>query len=313
MKSLLFLCAAFAISVLLLVLTAGRYSNASEPNKPLKIFILAGQSNAVGYNNIGEFHGNKEELDTKLSNVSNILFWPGSNARKEFSGRWIKLRPGVSGISGSPPYNEGCFGPEIGFAMKIAEAIPGEEIAIIKFAEGATGIARSSDYNDYIPALQGFDDKGINFHPPVGSIKAGQLYIDLIQNINAALSALKKEGRNYKISGFLWMQGEHEAGISKTMAGDYEDLLKLLSKSVRKDLDTQDLPFIIGEINSHTWAFGDLARQRQVSFCLGDGHAALVKTVDLPRNGVGDKAHFDADGMITLGERFAKAMLKFLD
>ena len=109
------------------------------------------------------------------------------------------------------------------------------------------------------------------------------------------------------------MQGEHEAGISKTMAGDYEDLLKLLSKSVRKDLDTQDLPFIIGEINSHTWAFGDLARQRQVSFCLGDGHAALVKTVDLPRNGVGDKAHFDADGMITLGERFAEAMLKFFD
>jgi hypothetical protein len=285
---------------------------ANNSNELVKVFILAGQSNAVGYNNISEFHGDMEKLKQRIKQTSNVLFWSGSNARKDFAGKWIKMQPGVSGISGTAPYNNECFGPELAFAMKLLESLPEKNFAIIKFAEGGTGIARSGDYNDYITTLTGFDDKGNNWHPPASGTDAGRLYTLLFENIRKALTSLENEGIKYEICGFLWMQGEHEAGISKTMASDYDKLLSSLIQSIRNDLGIRDLPFIVGEINSHSWAFASLAREKQAEVCRHDPHTVLVKTIDLTRDGVGGKAHFDADGMIMLGERFAEAIIGFL-
>jgi hypothetical protein len=104
------------------------------------------------------------------------------------------------------------------------------------------------------------------------------------------------------------MQGEREAGISLKMAGDYEALLKSLIQAVRTDLKTPRLPFVIGEVNSHTWKHGDIVRKAQDKVCQEDKNALLVKTTDLSRKGSGGVSHFDADGMIELGLRFATAV-----
>ncbi|GAI45292.1 unnamed protein product, partial [marine sediment metagenome] len=61
----------------------------------------------------------------------------------------------------------------------------------------------------------------------------------------------------------LSWQGEHEAGLSRKMAEDYDKLLADFMRAVRRDLKTPSLPFVIGQVNSHTWAFGDIARDRQ--------------------------------------------------
>ena len=118
---------------------------------------------------------------------------------------------------------------------------------------------------------------------------------------------------NYEICGFLWMQGEHEAGISKKMAEDYGRLLTLFRESIRKDLKKKKLPFVVGEINNHTWAFAEIARKGQAEACEGDNCSLLVRTTDLSRGSIGGAAHFDADGMLTLGERFAQEMLTFIN
>jgi hypothetical protein len=280
--------------------------------RTLKVFILAGQSNAVGYNNIHEFHGSKENYRIVFRKRSAILFWPGSNARDGFANRWTRLQVGVSDISDQPSFSKACFGPEIGFGETISEELPNEDVAIIKYAVGATGIARSKDYQDYIPALKGFDDKGKNWHPPVDAEDAGILYRDLMTNIHTALASLKQTGRNFEISGFIWMQGEHEAGISRTMANDYGKLLTLFMDSVRHDLAVRKLPFVIGEINSHTWAFADIGRERQAAACRNETNCLLIKTTDLSRKGVGGLAHFDADSMLILGSRFAQGMLQLM-
>ncbi len=284
----------------------------AAPPKKITVYILAGQSNAVGYNHIREYHGDSSILQSHLREISGTLFWPGTNARHEVAGRWTGLRPGLSGISEEEGYRGGCFGPEIGFVMKFRELFPDSETAIIKFAEGATGIARSRDYNDYIPALKDFDDQGNNWSPPAGREPAGKLYTGLMANVKSALSALDSLGKDFEIGGFIWMQGEHEAGISPTMAGDYDKILSAFIRAVRKDLHQPNLPVLVGEINSHTWAFGDLARERQAAVCLSDSRSVLVKTVDLPRKGVGNLAHFDADGMLELGKRFGVAAGRFL-
>jgi pimeloyl-ACP methyl ester carboxylesterase len=283
-------------------------ANLPAKEKPVKVFILSGQSNAVGYNDIGELRTRPDHFNDLTGEHSPVLFWPGTNALPEFSGKWITLRPGVSEIAAEEAYKGGCFGPEIGFALTMSGMVPGERIAIIKYAVGATGIARSKDYHDYIPGFEKFDDKGENWSPPAKGEQAGLLYQELIKNIKTALDSLNRRGVSYVISGFLWMQGEHEAGISKKMAEDYDVLLSQFRKSIRGDLRLKRLPFVVGEINSHSWAFGDLARESQAKACREDKHTILIKTIDLPRGSVGGLAHFDADGMMELGKRFSRGL-----
>ena len=124
-----------------------------------------------------------------------------------------------------------------------------------------------------------------------------------------SLEALDRQQIEWELAGCLWMQGEHEAGISRKMAQDYDKLLAGLISAIRKDLKAPSLPFIIGEVNSHTWVYGEIARGKQVLVCQQDRKAILVKTTDLSRKGSGGAAHFDADGMLLLGARFAKAAI----
>lgn len=268
----------------------------SEPpghGHPVKVFILAGQSNAVGYNDVREYRHGKEPFPAELANQPDILFW---DARKT---AWIPLRLGASQGSGT-----NAFGPELGFARGIAERLPGTRIALVKVAVGSTGLARSADYNDYIPTLNGFNDHGRNWHPSDDGRPAGQLYAQLIAEVERATAALRHDGVAYELAAVLWMQGEHEAGISARMAGDYGRLLSGLMRSLRADLRTPALPFAVGEV-SGTWPYGDVVRTAQADVCGPDGHAALVRTADLSRQGSGGTAHYDADGMVELGARFA--------
>ena len=302
-----------AVLIFQVIIHAQVSSVVNPSNEKLKVFVLAGQSNAVGYNNIKELHGYSSFLTEYSANLAEIMFWPGSNSKPGYSNTWTKLQPGVSEISLNEPYKEGAFGPEIGFALAIQKLLADEKIAIIKYAEGGTGIARSQDYSDYIPALKDFNDKGRNWYPPYQGKSGGLLYNNLTENIRNALAALKNQGLKYEITGFLWMQGEHEAGISKKMASDYPILLALFRKSIRKELKKKKLPFVVGEINSHTWAFADIARKGQAEACQKDLNTILVKTIDLTRGSIGGAAHFDANGMMTLGERFAQGMFTLIN
>ena len=267
--------------------------------RPVRVIVVAGQSNAVGYNHVRDYHGGREPFPDTLKTQPRVIFWPGKEpAPPVGSDLWTSLRVGESG----------AFGPEISLAHDLEQAWPEAQIAIVKFAVGGSGIARSTDYSDYIPALANYDDHGRNWHWPSADQDAGILYQGLISNVRAALSALEREGRKWELTGFVWMQGEHEGGISRKMAGDYAALLAGFMKTIRKDLHSPTLPFAIGQVNSHTWAYGDIARQCQTEVCAQDNRTRLVKTVDLPRVS-GDAAHFTADGMLTLGSRFAEAMV----
>ncbi len=271
----------------------------SPDSPPVRVFILAGQSNAEGFADIHQYHDGHEPLPASLSLQPQVLYWPGTDAPGPTdTNRWTTLQVA----------NSGRFGPELGFGHELSRALrtTNSTIAIIKYASGGTGIARSADYSDYIPALTNFDDHGRNWHPPTAGIEAGRLYSAMLTNVHLALDALSQNGRRWELAGFLWMQGEHEAGISRKMAGDYRQLLAGFIRAVRADLRAPSLPFAVGQINGHTWAFGDLARQQQLQVCRLEPRVALVTTLDLPRI-QGDAAHFTADGQLQLGARFARA------
>jgi hypothetical protein len=264
----------------------------------IRVFIIAGQSNAEGHNHVGQYKGGREPFPAVLREQPRILFWPGNNSPQTNANLWTTLRVDSSG----------AFGPEITFAHDVAAALTNQTVAIIKYAAGGTGIARSANYTDYIPAVAGYNDKGRNWHPPTDGREAGSLYTALIGNVQQALLALERDGKRWTLSGFIWMQGEHEASISHKMADDYQSLLADFIRSVRKDLQALALPVVIGQVNSHTWVYGEIARKAQVEVCQKEPRIRLVQTIDLPRVN-GDAAHFTADGMLTLGSRFAEAIL----
>lgn len=268
----------------------------------IDVYILAGQSNAEGHNDTTTY--TPAPFPDSLRQQTNVMFWPGSNARADLRNTWTTLQAGASGI------NPNAFGPEIAFGHDLAAARPGTQIAIVKYAVGGSGIARSKDYHDYnpsFPSLATFNDHGDNWHPPEQGEPTGNLYTNLLGNVRNALQGLKDQGKQYRLAGFLWMQGEHEAGISPGMARDYQALLAGLISHLRADLGQPNLPVVIGEI-SDRWIYGVPVQTAQRDVCQKVGQAALVVTRDLPRPPA-DSAHYTANGMVTLGSRFAASLL----
>jgi len=299
MRKAAFMIAMVLCAVLLALPALAQDSNGdiskTAATRPVKVFIVAGQSNAVGYNRVKEYQKGRVEFPKAYRHQPNVLFWSADGEGKKTT--WKAL-----GIAAS-----GAFGPEIAFAHDLAAELPEQRIAILKCASGGTGIARSVDYSDYIPALKDFNDHGKNWHPPADGKEAGLLYQKLIKSVRDGVSALDRQQIEWDLAGCLWMQGEHEAGISRKMAQDYDKLLAGFISAVRKDLKIPSLPFVIGQVNSHTWAYGETVRKMQAMVCERDPNAILVETIDLSRKGSGGASHFDADGMFTLGSRFAKA------
>ncbi len=292
---------------------ARKVSDVDNSIEKVKVFIVAGQSNAVGYNHIDQMGDKKQDLLSKIAATKgDVLFWAGTNA-KQGAGVWQDLKVGVSDISTENGYKDGCFGIEVGIALSLQQKYKGEKIAIIKYAVGGTGIAPSQDYNDFIPALKDFDSGERIWYPGTHNRESGQLYKELVSNINAALNSLETNNMTYEICGMFWMQGEHEAGISKQMAQDYDLLLDMFRRSIRKDIGSHELPFVMGEINSHTWAFREIGVRNQIKASQIDPNSAIAKSADLERGGIGGASHFVAPAMVTLGERMAQEYFKLLD
>ncbi len=117
------------------------------------------------------------------------------------------------------------------------------------------------------------------------------------------------QGYPAPVKGFLWFQGESDAGRGTAA---YKTDLKRLISQYREDLGDPSLPFFIAQLG--TYDFSNLTdwlaiqeAQRQV--VEEDAKTALVTTVDQPRS---DTIHFSVQGYKTIGVRFAEAARELL-
>ena len=226
--------------------------------RPTKLYILAGQSNAVGqyaYNN-----QLPADLQTSQDNVSLYV-----------NSSWQTLAPGRGWLTSN-------FGPEVTLGHDLAAALPGERVGLVKYAVGATAL------HDYWKA------------------GTGPGYVALLQTVRDAIAALGP-GETPEIAGLAWMQGESDA--IDNMGTHYQTNLTDLIRQLRIDLGLPKLKFAIGQIH-HDWP-GDpldvMAAQAAVSAL--DPFAPLVYTDDLSLTG----GHYNAAGQMTLGSRFASALV----
>jgi hypothetical protein len=138
--------------------------------------------------------------------------------------------------------------------------------------------------------------------------EVGQGWAGLESELHAAATDLDARGRPWKWAGFVWMQGESDAG-SPDWAAAYDNNLTRLIRRVREETGEPELPVVLGLIACEqlcTWSEDVRTAQQAV----GDADPAVqaVETLDLPRN-IRDPWHYDGPSERVLGQRFAEALL----
>lgn len=163
-------------------------------------------------------------------------------------------------------------GPGSQFAREISKADPTATIGLIPCAVGGTSLDQWKD--------------------------DGALYKDAVKRAKEAM-------KNGKLAGILWHQGEADSAPDKVAS--YADRFSAMIGSLRKDLQADKIPVLIGELGHFrpaSKAFNDNlpAVVAKVPLC------GLVKSEDLTDKG--DKLHFDAASARKFGQNYAAEYLK---
>lgn len=248
-----------------------------------EVFLVAGQSNCDGRGKAADLTGPlaqyvKPQRDVLIAYSCSKLRGPAL-ASEGFQ----PLQPGWSVAPGKGKPTKvpsDTFGPEVSFGRAMADHLPGKKVALIKYAEGGTSLAK-------------------DWHPEIKD----RLYEALLQHTNASLNKLKDQGHTYTLRGMIWHQGESDSGLKPE---EYQKLLTLFIGRVRADLKSPDLPFGIGEVYDN--GKRDSVRAAQKATAADVKGAFFVVAEKLKTFDMG--THFDAASQIELGQRFATGIAK---
>lgn len=275
--------------VILLTLTVAAGLRCTATPGPLQVLVVAGQSNVLNW------HAAADALPAD-SIDSTIAFYHLSGAPPDrgfdtpvnaSSGRqWTTLGPQVQ----EPliRYERHFFGPEITMARALARRPDSGKIGVIKIGFFGTNLAY-----DWRP----------------GAAEGNRMYARLLLEVRHALALLDKEGLAPRLAGFFWMQGETDANRFEH-AQAYAGNLARFVVSLRQDLETPALPFVLGRIGPPPpkgYPHQGLVREAQVLLPTAMANVAWVDTDDLPRDT--DGIHLLAAGVLDLGTRWAQAWL----
>jgi hypothetical protein len=279
----------------------------------VKVFILAGQSNAVG------FAGNANDLPVSLREpFEDVLFWydmgpPGGRLPNdthvrpiEGTSTWVPLRPQEE-FGGRVAFDKPDFGftgqsittghgAELTLGRELAGNLS-DEIAILKFAWNGTPLANLNGQLDWNVSSQ------------------GEYYDWMVAETSSALSRLETNmGSSGTVAGLFWMQGEADAYAGT--AALYEENLVAFVNAVREEWG-ENLPVVIARAHKDgiDWVHPVIpgidepyladVRAAQASVAATSQFVRLVDLDDIPLTN--DSLHFDSAGLRAVGQRLADA------
>jgi hypothetical protein len=269
-----------------LLLIPFQAQSADGDTRTLRVFIFAGQSNMEGADSKAKdikrfppFTG----LDMPQDKV--LFSYNIGREEKQASNGWVALQP-VGNL----------VGPELSFARQVAHET-GAPVAIIKCAAGGTTLG--GDWNPDEPS-------GFKLYP---------LALKLVQS---SLAELDRKKTPYRIEGFMWHQGENDMFDGKFKPA-YGRNLKNFLASWRRDLQTPDLKFYIGELCTKTiWGMDN----RENMYAIRTGQTAVTETDPLAEyiptshnavetgGGGGLHYHYGTLGQLEHGVNYASAYLR---
>ena len=224
---------------------------AQAADKPLKIYILAGQSNMQG-------HAQKSTLpymarDPKTKALHDKIVDAGGtprvyeDVRVAYFSDQNKAGPLTVGFGGGGGGGT-VLGPELGFGVTMYSALK-EPILIIKTAWGGKSL-----HTDFRPP-----SAGPNPRTSTKKEETGKYYRLMMAHVKKVLADPKRycpvydPKAGYEIAGFVWFQGFNDLS-GKRKADDpagsdpYTQCMAHFIRDVRKDLNSPALPFVIGTI-----------------------------------------------------------------
>ncbi len=295
---------------------------------PLKVIILAGQSNMQGQA-VVDLAG-KDYNDGKGSLVAlfnDPVKAPIYKHLKSAAGKWAvredvwvyyqreepPAQVGSLGIGYSAYPDDHHFGIELQFGHVVGEGVK-NQVLLIKTAWGGKSL-------------------DVDFRPPSSGGQVGPYYTKMISQVREALANLKTnfptyDGRGYELAGFVWWHGWNDFCDPK-MVPAYEQNLVNLIHDVRTDLKSPKLPVVIGDLTGG-WLKNDkdfppaalAIRQAQKAAAEKlefKGTIKLVETADFvrkpedsPHPGHVHHEYGNAETYFLVGDALGKAMLSLM-
>lgn len=300
-------------------------ARAAAAPKPVKVFVLAGQSNmegqAVADLEGRDYNGGKGTLKALLKDPARApLVKHLVNARGGWAVRddvWVRyqrekqlLLAGPLTVGYAVYGGTHHFGPELQFGHVVGDHLT-EQVLLVKTAWGGKSLCR-------------------DFRPPSSGGETGRYYTKMIAEVREALANLKADfpaygGQGYELAGFVWYHGWNDGVDPKKAIPEYEQNLVNLIKDVRKDLEAPNLPVVVGELTG-PWvdAPGQWATLRKAQAAAATrpefrGNVLFVPTRDFvrpakdsPNPGHGHHEFGNAETYFLVGDALGKGMIKLL-
>lgn len=298
---------------------------AADPPKPVKVFILAGQSNMEGQAVVDldgkDYNGGKGTLATlfkdpdKAKRLAHLKTDKGEWATRDDV--WVRyqrekqpLLAGPLGLGFSVYGDKHHFGPELQFGHVVGDHFR-NPVLLVKTAWGGKSL-----YKD--------------FRPPSSGGEVGPYYTKMVAEVRDALKNLKTDfpayaDQGYELAGFVWYHGWNDGVDPKTAVPEYEQNLVNLIADVRKEFKAPGLPVVIGELTG-PWVKApkewDALRKAQAAAASRPelkGNVLFVETHDFvreanesPNPGHGHHEFGNAETYFLVGDALGKGMVKLL-
>jgi hypothetical protein len=243
--------------------------------KPLKVFILAGQSNMQGHAKVSTFGSMAD--DPKTAPLLREMLSPDGQP-KVCERVWISsvgclgdaysdLREAKGRLTAGFGAPDKKIGPEFTFGLTLEQRLDGP-ILIIKTAWGGRNLhtdfrppsAGPETINDF--TLGQWKKRGLDVEKEAAKVhkNGGVFYRHMIDHVRLVLNDVQRVApdhdpkQGYELAGFVWFQGFNDLVDGSTYPdrmkpggyAQYADLLGHLIRDVRRDLSAPNLPFVIG-------------------------------------------------------------------
>ena len=239
--------------------------------QPVRVFVLAGQSNMQGHAHIRTL----EHLGMDSAGKSLLEAIQNADGSPKVCDRvWISSigsapdeKTGQLTVGYGASQNGPKIGPELTFGLTMEQLVDGP-ILIIKTAWG--GKSLNTDFRPPSAGAYHFNEKQLATFAKQGKdiaeIKVakeeatGVYFHAMIEHVKWVLSDIKRvipaydDSQGYDLAGFVWFQGWNDMVDTGTypdrdQPGGYDEYSKVMAhfiRDVRHELNAPQLPFVIG-------------------------------------------------------------------
>lgn len=318
----------FALAILAFAIPS---ASGQDEAKPVRVYILAGQSNMEGHGIVAadeKRNGGKGSLEYLLRNDStaekfkHLVESDGSwKKRADVRISYLDRRGELTAGFGA---REGMIGPELGFGTIVGDASE-DPVLLIKCAWGGKSLAvdfRPPSAGKIPYSLGEKGDQAIADDPMI----IGKYYREILSLTKKSLAEIKDlvPGSNgeYVLVGFGWHQGWNDR-INDKFNAEYESNMTHFINDMRRELGVEKLPFVIGETGmngpteAHPRALSLMKAQASVAqHPEFKGNVAFVPTQNFWRtaeespSNQGYHWNTNAETYYLIGEAMGKAMLE---